>query len=186
MPNYRRVWIKGSTLFITIVTYDRKPILLNPRSRKILSIAWKSVAKRHPFTTDAICLLPNHIHALITLPEHDLNYSIRIREIKRLFTKRYIEHYGEKSQRNFSHIHKKEATIWQRRFYEHTIRDDLDYQNHFDYIHYNPAHHGLVNNVSSWKWSTFHRYVRLGVYEPNWGENFTEDDSTDYGEPNLS
>jgi len=87
MPNYRRVWIKGSTLFITIVTYDRMSILLNPQSRKILKLAWKDVAKRYPFTTDAICLLPNHIHVLMTLPEHDCDYSMRIREIKRLYTK---------------------------------------------------------------------------------------------------
>ena len=182
MPNYRRVWIKGSTLFITIVTYDRMPILLNPQSRKILSIAWKDVAKRYPFTTDAICLLPNHIHVLMTLPEHDCDYPMRIREIKRLYTKRYIVNIGEKIERNLSHIHKREATIWQRRFYEHTIRDEQDYQNHLDYIHYNPVKHGLVDNVSLWKWSSFHRYVKLGVYQANWGENFSEGKNTDFGE----
>lgn len=182
MPNYRRVWIKGSTLFITIVTYNRMPILVNPLSREILSFAWKDVAKRYPFTTDAICLLPNHIHAQITLPEYDCDYSMRIREIKRLYTKRYIENIGEKIDRNLSHIHKKEASIWQRRFWEHTIRDEQDYQNHIDYIHYNPVKHGLVDNVSLWQWSSFHRYVKLGIYEADWGRNFSEDKNTDFGE----
>jgi putative transposase len=116
MPNYRRVRIEGATLFITIVTYDRKPILLNTQSREILHIAWQDVAKRFPFTTEAICLLPNHIHALITLPEHDCDYSMRIREIKRIYTKFHIKRIGENIKRNNSHINKKEATIWQRRF----------------------------------------------------------------------
>jgi putative transposase len=158
------------------------PILLNPQSREILSIAWKDVAKRYPFTTDAICLLPNHIHVLMTLPEHDCEYSMRIREIKRLYTKRYLANIGENIERNLSHIHKREASIWQRRFWEHTIRDEQDYENHFDYIHYNPVKHGLVDNVSLWQWSSFHRYVKLGVYEPNWGENFTENNKINFGE----
>ncbi len=148
------------------------PILTSPTSLRILGEVWRNVADRSPFTTDAICLLPDHIHTLITLPEDDLDYSLRIREIKRLFTTEYLATCGEIVPRNRSRINKKEAAIWQRRFWEHTIKDEQDYQNHFDYIHYNPVKHGLVKDVSLWAWSSFHRYVSLGVYESGWRDGF--------------
>ena len=183
MPEYRREQIHGATVFITFVTFDRIPILTSPISRRILGDVWRNVAKRRPFTTDAICLLPDHIHILMTLPENDQDYSLRIREIKRLFTAEYLATYDEIVPRNRSRINKKEATIWQRRFWEHTIKDEQDYQNHFDYIHYNPVKHGLVKCVSLWAWSSFHRYVSLGVYEPGWGDEFTQrNNSVDFGE----
>ena len=173
----------AATVFITIVTYDRTPILTSPTSRRILGEVWRRVAELRPFTTDAVCLLPDHIHTLITLPDRDLDYSLRIRDIKRLFTTEYLANFGETTPRNQSRISKKEATVWQRRFWEHTIRDELDYQNHFDYIHYNPVKHGLVEDVSMWAWSSFHRYVRLGVYEPGWGDGFTSrNNHVDFGE----
>ena len=177
MPDYRRVQIPGGTFFITIVTYKRFPIFLKPAARTVLSRAWKEVTDRFPFTTDAICLLPEHIHALITLPESETNYSIRVREIKRLFTKEYLEESGPVSQRNPSRIDKQEATIWQRRFFEHTIRDERDLQTHFDYIHFNPVKHGLVEHVRDWEWSSFHRHVKIGFYPADWGEglDFKED-----------
>ena len=174
MPNYRRYYEEGATVFITLVTYDRVPFLVNPAARQILRTAWTFVAKRHPFTTDAICLLPDHIHLLMSLPQNDADYSVRIREIKRIFTKRYLLAVGEPAQRNQSRKNKKEAAIWQRRFWEHTIRNEKDYVNHFNYIHYNPVKHRLVNAVSSWKWSSFHRYVKEGVYDADWGKGFED------------
>lgn len=183
MPEYRRVNIHGATVFITFVTFGRSPILTSNEARQILHDAWRDVAKRDPFTTDAVCVLPDHIHTMITLPENDSNYSLRIREIKRLFTINYLGVFNDGAQRNPSRIHKKEATVWQRRFWEHTIRDEQDYKHHFDYIHYNPIKHGLVNNVSDWPWSSFHRYVRLGVCDSDWGEGVTiKSDGIDYGE----
>ena len=172
MPNYHRVRIEGATYFLTLVTFDRTPFLTTPRAREIFRGAWQNVKKRHPFTTDAICLLPDHLHILITLPEDDADYSMRIREIKRLFTRRYGSTATPSAQRNQSRIQKKEAAIWQRRFWEHTIRDERDYQNHFDYIHFNPVKHGLVKNVALWPWSSFHRYLRLGVYQQDWGTDY--------------
>lgn len=169
MPNYRRVRMEGSTVFITLVTFNRYPLFLESGARDILSRAFKATAKRFPFTTDAICLLPDHLHILITLPEEDDNYSIRIREIKRLFTRYYHAKFSETGERNYSRKTKKESTIWQRRFWEHTIRDEQDYRNHFDYVHYNPVKHELVTDVISWEWSSFHNYVKLGVYEEDWG-----------------
>ena len=169
MPEYRRVRIKGGTYFITIVTYHRAPIFVKPGAIEILRNVWEGTAKKFQFSTDAICLLPDHLHCMITLPEDDSNYSIRIREIKRLFTKHYQSNFPKPLERDASHQDKKEATIWQRRFWEHTIRDEQDYKNHFDYIHYNPVKHGFVDQVSSWEWSSFHLYVKAGIYELDWG-----------------
>ena len=170
MPKYRRAQVPGGTFFITIVTFERSPIFTNPQARAFLHIAWEDVTTQFPFTTGAICLLPDHMHALITLPEDVTNFSIRIREIKRLFTKAYLAEIGFTRGRNQSRIDKGEATIWQRRFYEHTIRDERDLNAHIDYIHYNPVKHGLVDQVSQWQWSSFHRYVKNGFYSPDWGE----------------
>jgi putative transposase len=177
MPHYRRVKLKGTTVFITMVTYKRLPILANPQSRQILRYAWHVTNQHFPFTTDAICLLPNHIHTLITLPEDEWDYAIRVREIKRLFTKGYLISNSEHENRNQSRLNKKEAAVWQRRYWDHIIRDEIDYQNHFDYIHFNPVHHCLVDNVASWQWSSFHHYVRLGVYDEDWGGNNSRNDS---------
>ena len=183
MPEYRRMHVCGATVFITFVTFDRSPLLIDEKAQQILHQVWVEVAKRHPFTTDAVCLLPDHIHTLLTLPENDSSYSLRIREIKRLFTIKYLETYNEITQRNPSRIRKNEATVWQRRFWEHTIRDERDYENHFDYIHYNPVKHSLVNKVADWPWSSFHRYVKLGVYEADWGgENISRQNANRYGE----
>jgi len=128
------------------------------------------VRKRFPFTTDAVCLLPEHIHCIWTLPDRDINYSVRWKEIKRLFTKSYLEQIGPGDIRSESRVRRGEAAIWQRRFWEHTIRDQTDLNRHLDYIHYNPVKHELVQTVSDWPWSSFHRYVKTGYYETNWGE----------------
>jgi len=128
------------------------------------------VKRRFPFTIDAICLLPDHIHCIWILPEDDANYSVHWKEIKRLFTKGYLEQIGPSGDRNPSRLSRGEAAIWQRRFWEHTIRDVEDLNRHRDYIHYNPVKHGLVPSVPSWAWSSFHRYVKMGYYAGGWGE----------------
>jgi len=128
------------------------------------------VCERFPFATDAVCLLPDHIHCIWTLPDRDINYSVRWKEIKSLFTKSYLEQIGPGDIRSESRVRRGEAAIWQRRFWEHTIRDQTDLNRHLDYIHYNPVKHELVQTVSDWPWSSFHRYVKMGYYETNWGE----------------
>ena len=183
MPDYRRAIVPGGTFFITMVTFKRSPILTQAGARAILHDAWEDVTKRFPFTTEAICLLPDHIHAVITLPEDETNFSIRIREIKRLFTKAYLAEFGSSRPRNQSRVDKGEATVWQRRFYEHTIRDERDLETHIEYIHYNPVKHGLVDRVSAWEWTSFHRYVKEGLYLPDWGEGLViKDDHIKFGE----
>lgn len=170
MPEYRRARIRGGTVFFTVVTYHRIPFLTDDKARPILKDAWMDVKNRFPFTQDAVCLLPDHIHCVWTLPEGDSDYSIRWREIKRHFTRVYQRIYGGFNIPNGSRMRRKEGTVWQRRFWEHTIRDQEDLNRHLDYIHFNPVKHGLVRRVSEWPWSSFHRYVKDGYYHESWGE----------------
>ena len=170
MPEYRRSFIEGRPYFFTVVTYNRWPILINTEARKLLRSAWIDVCGRFPFATDAMCLLPDHIHCIWALPNRDMNYSVRWKEIKRLFTKNYLEQIGPGDVRSESRVRRGGAVIWQRWFLEHTIRDQTDMNRHLDYIHYNPVKHGLVQTISDWPWSSFYRYVKMGHYETNWGE----------------
>ncbi len=182
MPEYRRARIQGGTYFFTVVTYHRLPILTDDKARIILKEAWMDVMKRFPFTQDAVCLLPEHIHCVWTLPEGDLDYSIRWREIKRYFTREYQKKYGGLEVPDESRVKRREGTIWQRRFWEHSIRDQEDLNRHIEYIHFNPVKHGLVKSVSDWPWSSFHRYVRDGYYHESWGEGEGLADGKGFGE----
>ena len=121
MPDYRRVFVQGGTFFFTIVTFNRQPFLISELSRQILRRVWKIVQQKHPFTCDAICLLPEHLHCLWTLPQDDMNYSIRWSAIKALFSKNYLQEGGKEENRNLSRQRKGEVAIWQRRFWEHCI-----------------------------------------------------------------
>jgi putative transposase len=169
MPEYHRAFIPGGTYFFTLVTFDRAPILVSEQARSLLHWVWMDVNHRFPFTTEAICLLPDHLHCIWSLPEGDSNYPIRWKEIKRLFSKHYRDLHYPSAAKTESRIKREEATIWQRRFWEHVIRDVQDLHAHLDYIHYNPVRHGLVNQPADWQWSSFHRYLRKGYYDPNWG-----------------
>ncbi len=117
-----------------------------------------------PFKTIAICLLPDHLHCIWQLPEEDDNYSVRWKEIKRLFTKQYLIDIGPGQHRNESRQKRQEAAIWQRRFWKHAIQDDMDFERHLDYIHYSPIKHGYVEKASDWQWSSFHKFVKAGIY----------------------
>ena len=183
MPEYRRSQLQGGTFFFTVVTFRRQPILTSTNARAILHSAWARVNERYPFITDAVCLLPDHIHCIWTLPEGDSNYSLRWGEIKKMFSKAYLKQIGTGEKRNESRQKRGEAAIWQRRFWEHTIRDLDDYHRHLDYIHYNPVKHGLVKNVSDWVWSSFHQFVKAGYYECDWGGVHREEMNTlEFGE----
>lgn len=174
MPQYRRSIIEGGTYFFTVVTYDRLPILTSSEARAILHSAWMDVCKRLPFRTVAVCLLPDHLHCIWALPEGDADYSRRWSELKRLFTKGYLAQIGEGGERNESRLKRREAAVWQRRFWEHTIRDEVDLNRHMDYLHYNPVKHGLVKQVVEWPWSSFHRYMKMQFYEEGWGDRIEE------------
>jgi putative transposase len=169
MPNYLRLKIPGATYFFTVNTYQRQLILTSEIARKTLRVVWNDVSQRYPFKTEAICLLPDHIHCIWRLPEGDADFSIRWSEIKRLFSAALRTPISQ-TNKSASRINRGESHIWQRRFWEHVIRDDTDYYHHLDYIHFNPVKHGYVRSVADWRWSSFHKYVSMGYYEKNWGQ----------------
>jgi len=144
MPNYRRSTTTGATYFFTVVTHRRQPILVQPESRKILRQVIEEVKQQHPFTIDAWVLLPDHLHCMWTLPEGDADYSKRWGMIKARYTKQTKPIFSCDMQLNNSKQRHRESAIWQRRFWEHQIRDETDFQRHADYIHYNPVKHGLT------------------------------------------
>lgn len=169
MPNYRRSCVPGGTYFFTVVTYNRRPQFMAEEARSILREAISRVRNDHPFRVDGFCLLPDHIHAIWTLPEDDSNYSQRWAGIKSHFSRRFRQAVGEYAKPAGSRFGRGEVTVWQRRFWEHLIRDENDFKCHLDYIHYNPVKHGYVEGVADWQWSSFRRYVNLGDYPMDWG-----------------
>ncbi|KMW69836.1 MAG: transposase [Limnoraphis robusta] len=166
---YRRAKINGGTYFFTVVTYQRRKILCEPDNIALLREAFRYVMGNHPFTIDAIVILPDHLHCIWTLPENDCDFSTRWRLIKSEFSRRCDSKYKQKY--SLSRQRKNEQAIWQRRFWEHCIRDDKDLIQHVDYIHYNPVKHGLVKSPKDWQYSSFHRFVKNGLLTLNWGEN---------------
>lgn len=169
MPNYRRARIKGGTYFFTVVTLNRRPILTQPLARKSLREAFREVATRHPFSIDAIVLLPDHLHCVWTLPPGDDAYSTRWSRIKAGFTKRYLASGGAEAAISTSRSMRGERGLWQRRFFEHAITEEADRKRCVDYLHLNPVKHVLVGRVRDWPWSTFHKYARAGEYDLDWG-----------------
>jgi putative transposase len=182
MPNYKRVYIPGGTFFFTVVTYDRRPILTDPISRRLLRQSWLLEKRCRPFDLEAICLMPDYIHFIFRLPEQDSDYSTRISGMKARFTKSFLENKNGYNGMYITKLGKGERTVWQHRFWEHMIRDEDDFRRHVDYIHYNPVKHGLVSNVKDWPWSSFHRYVRDGIYTSDWGSDFIAKDDCSLGE----
>ncbi len=164
---YQRAKILGGTYFFTVVTYGRKSIFADPVNVALLRNAFRDLMKKQPFIIDAFVLLPDHLHCIWSLPDGDLNYSERWRLIKSYFTKKCLSEY--RNLPGDSRIKKNEQAVWQRRFWEHLIRDENDYQRHVEYIHYNPVKHGHAKAPRDWAYSSFHKYVERGKYEANWG-----------------
>jgi len=175
MVKYRRNYLQGGTYFFTVVTNNRAKILCSPLARTCLRQAVLSCQRHFPFESVAWVLLEDHLHTIWTLPEKDNNYSARWGYIKKEFTKSYLANGGTEAQRSESRKSKRERGIWQRRFWEHTLRNEEDFIKHFDYIHYNPVKHGLVNCAREYQYSTFHKYLALGVYPEEWGYGTVED-----------
>ena len=166
---YRRSQTPGATFFFTVVTYNRKRILSLGDNSFHLRRSIEAVKAEHPFTIDAIVLLPEHLHCIWTLPQGDNDFSKRWMLIKSKFTRVCDDPF--KGTPSSSRIEKRERNIWQRRFWEHQIRDEIDYKRHVDYVHYNPVKHGLVKAPIEWKFTSFHRYVNNGTYHRDWGAN---------------
>jgi len=168
MPNYRRANIAGGTYFFTVNTFRRRPFLLEPSVRDALREAVRITRMTHPFDIDAWVLLPDHLHCIWTLPQGDANFSIRWSLIKKYVSKECGASFGDK-ELSESRTKRHEAGLWQRRFWEHQIRDDQDFARHMDYIHWNPVKHGYVDRAGDWPYSTLHRCVRAGIYLSDWG-----------------
>jgi putative transposase len=169
MPNYRRSLVQGGTYFFTVVTYKCKSLFSDDSARLFLRDAITNVRSKYPFKIEAMCLLPDHLNTIWTLPEGDINYARRWSAIKGNFSREYRKQINRRIAPNRSRQIRGEVTFWQRRFWEHLIRDQSDYKLHFDYIHFNPVKHGYAQSVSDWPWSTYHRYVRKGIYPKDWG-----------------
>ena len=161
MPQYIRA--KGSIFFFTVVLAQRPSNLLIDEIGRLRRV-YKVVQQRYPFETIAICVLPDHIHALWALPADDDNFSTRWSLIKGNFSRGL-----DAKARSVSKVGKREKGVWQRRYWEHAIRDDADFERHVDYIHYNPVKHGYAARVIDWPHSSFHRYVERGILAADWG-----------------
>ena len=162
--HYRRTTIKGGTYFFTVNLAERKNTLLVDEIDK-LRLAFAKVKQKHPYKMDAVVILPDHLHALWSLPENDHDYATRWSLIKANFS-RQIPREERISQ---SRQCKGERGIWQRRYWEHVIRNERDYETHVNYIHYNPVKHGYVTIASDWAYSSIHGYIEKGIVSKSWG-----------------
>ena len=175
---YRRDNTKGGTWFFTVNLVERKSTCLVDEIGLLREVT-STVKQRHPFINNAIVVLPDHLHAIWTLPEEDNDFSTRWGLIKSGFSRQ-----SPKSERiNSSRSSKGERGIWQRRYWEHLIRDERDYEQHVNYIHYNPVKHGYVDSPVDWPYSSIHRYIRWGVLEKDWARKATDIEDHNYGEP---
>jgi len=169
MTNYRRLFKSDGCVFITMVTYNRNPILL--KNIQILRQAFINVKKIYNFIIFAICIMPDHLHMLIK-PENIEQYPKIISSIKHYFSRNLVVSDGQvccfDGQVCPSYISKREKGIWQRRYWEHTIKDEEDLYIHLDYIHYNPVKHRYVENAKDWEYSTFNKFVQQQYYKEEW------------------
>ena len=162
MVQYRRNFIPGGTYFFTVTLADRRSQLL-VKHVGALRDAFRMARRERPFAVEAIVILPDHLHAIFTLPPGDADFSGRWRRIKGFFSSRLLEHGAE-----LTRAPNGDLALWQRRFWEHTIRDLGDLARHVDYIHFNPVKHGLVQRVRDWRYSSFHRFVSDGLLPEDW------------------
>jgi len=179
MPNYKRAISPARTYFFTAVTYNRIPWFKLDIARTALRDSIKKVRLKQPFTIEAWVLMPDHMHCIWTMPHGDQDYSTRWRLIKTFTTRRIVDFSesgdgisGMTEQSNgalASRVKRGEKNIWQRRFWEHAIRDEKDLKAHLDYIHYNPVKHGLTKSPAAWPYTTFHKFVSEHKYEKEWG-----------------
>ncbi len=175
MSNYRRYFVPGGTFFFTVVTQDRAPILVSPEARAIHRDALTNCRQRVPFRIEAMVLLPEHIHVIWLLPPGDDRYALRWAFVKKEFTKMWLQAGGSERPISSARRGRRRRGVWQPRYWEHLISDENDFERHLEYIHYNPVKHGHVECPRDWPFSSFHRWVRTGAYEAEWGCGCRED-----------
>lgn len=176
MVRYRRNFVSNGTYFFTVALFDRKSSALVDHVDR-LRAAFRAARAERPFEIDAIVILPDHLHAILTLPLDDADFSGRWRRVKGHFSSGLITAGAALARHRNG-----ELALWQRRFWEHTIRDGNDFARHLDYIHFNPVKHGFVPRVRDWPHSSFHRYVRKGVLPQDWAGDVDQADIGEFGE----
>ena len=164
MANYRRVWIPGGTYFFTVALADRQSDMLTAHVAD-LRIAFRAARIARPFALDAMVVLPDHIHAIWTLPPGDADYATRWSHIKGAFSRAL----PASERASASRLRKRERGVWQRRFWARAMVDESDLAAHIDYVHFNPVKHRLATRAVDWPWSSFHRFVRDGRLGADWG-----------------
>lgn len=168
MPQYHRARIPGGSFFFTVVTEQRQRVLTQAAVRYALREAIQEVRRDRPFRIDGWVLLPDHLHAVWTLPADDDDYATRWRLIKGRVTRQLGEAFRNADAMTSRRLAKGHGSLWQHRYWEHWLRDEADVRHHLDYLHRNPVKHGLVERTADWPWSSFHRWVAGGVYPPDW------------------
>jgi putative transposase len=174
MVLYRRNFLPGGTFFFTAALADRRSQAL-VKNIRLLRYAFRVTRHKRPFSVEAVVVLPDHLHIVMTLPLDDADFPGRWKRCKSLFT-RLVAKRGDAGPRN----RRGEYALWQRRYWEHTIRDESDLVRHIDYFHFNPIKHGLVSRIGEWPYSSFHHYVRQGILPRDWGGNAV--DGSHFGE----
>lgn len=169
MSNYRRAYTPGGTVFLTLVTYRRMPILDGPDNVARLRGAIGQVMRDAPFRIPAAVVLPDHAHFLWALPRGDADYSRRVGRMKVLFTRSLAGRGVASPGVSPSQHRRRESDVWQRRFWEHTVEGEEEFEALMDYIHYNPVRHGLASCPHLWPYSSFSRWVHAGLYPDCWG-----------------
>lgn len=159
MSTYRRCYLPGGCYFFTVVTHERWPLFKNEELVNLLRSAMRDVMSTRPFEVQAMVVLPDHLHTVWRLPDGDDDYSRRWRDIKHHVSKQIDAPLN----------HRREKSVWQRRFWEHAIHNEDDWKRHLDYVHFNPVKHGLVSCARDWPHSSFRRAVEKGWYAPDWG-----------------
>jgi putative transposase len=159
----RRWYVPDAVYFITAVTQGRQPLFADGASMELLRVTMRRAKEHHPFTMRAYVFLHDHFHLLIFVPE-TTNVSKLLQSIQRNFTRNYQK----------AHHIDEPVRLWQRGFWDHVIRDERDFANHLDYVHYNPVKHGYVSEPEAYAHTSFHEYVRRGWYEVGWGHTEPE------------
>jgi putative transposase len=169
--NFRRYYIPGSAVFITQVVQGREPVFNDARNMDLLREILRHVRELHPFSMLGYIFLPDHFH-MIMQPTGESNFSDIMHSLKPNFTREYKKQLGLSSSQSMK--------FWQKRFWDHVIRDDKDFENHLHYIHFNPVKHGYIKDPRDWQDSSYIEWEKRGLYpaafdwdEPrnfDWGE----------------
>jgi len=161
MTNIRRYYIPDSIVFVTSVTKNRNKVFLEEQNNILLFQTIESVKNEIPLELTAYVVLPDHFHFLIKMPDETNNFSKILQLIKGRFTNNFKISQGITDS----------ISIWQKRFWDHIIRSEQDLKNHLDYIHWNPVKHGFVDEPGEWPQSSFRKWVKIGLYEEDWGNS---------------